>query len=153
MKKGLIVFILLLVAGGVAFTTVGGGTLMGWLGLRDSEDVLRSRVEKYWEARLVGDVSAMTALILPEHGGMISPGLMLTENYEIHEIEIDGETANAHIAVTARINHALMAERTREVLLQDRWVLSDGTWYRDAKPQSLGQMIKSSNQQGAVEAE
>jgi hypothetical protein len=143
-KKSLVASASILVAGSLAAATLalGGLTWIDSLGLRGPERLLQSRVKGYWEARLNGDLEAMAEYVHPQQGSVIDPGMLITEGYQLHGIELDGDTATAMLTVQSRLQHPMFSERGREVELASKWVRYEGKWYLDIQPIGIHETIQ-----------
>jgi hypothetical protein len=151
MKRLLIVALLVLVAGGVAFTALGGMPWLDSLGLRGQERLLRSYVQEYWQARIDRDMQKMAKFEHPLSDGVADAGMLVTESFTIDSIEVAGDEAFTKLTLITHIQHPLLSGKTREVRLRDKWVRHEGEWYRDIHPTSFSDMIKSSMESGYSE--
>jgi hypothetical protein len=118
---------------------------LGKLGLQSPERTLRSRIDGYWQARVQGDLSQMAQYIHPLQGGVPDPGMLVTESYELEDVQIDGDSAVAMLRVRSRLKHPILSARERDTELQSRWVRYEGQWYQDVSPIGLNQAIKMYN--------
>ena len=134
MKKLIIGIGLIIAASGFAFTTMGGMSWLDSMGLRGEDRLVRSRMVGYWDARVAADVESMADFIHPAQPMVFQSGMLITENYELQELEVEGDHAVATVKLTSRIKHALFSSKSRDVTIQDGWVRYKGTWYKEPGP-------------------
>lgn len=143
MKKALVLgLVVAIVAIGAVFALPHGVDWLTSTGLLGEERLVRSRIEMFWDARLKRDLATMSELQHPDQPLVADPGMLVTEDYEIQSIEIDGDHAVATVAMHARLSHPRLSGFEREIVTQDRWVRIDGQWRRDKQATSLKQMLR-----------
>ncbi len=131
MKKSILVLVLVLAAGSLAFAGLGGFGWLDSLGILGEERHLRARVDTYWQARVDNDAGTIATCEHPLQMAVIEEGLLDTLNYEIVDLVIDGEKAVATVNLRSRLRHPMFAQMVREVQVQDRWEHYQGRWYRE----------------------
>jgi len=147
MKKLIVVAVLIvLIAGGIAFSMLGGMSWIDSMGLRGQERLLRGRVATYWQARIDQDLEKMAEFEHPLADGVAEGGLLVTESYRIDGIEISGDEAISEVTIVTYIKHPLLSGTTRELQMRDPWVRYEGEWYRDVHPTSFSDIIKSAQE-------
>jgi len=118
---------------------------MSWLderGLRGSARQAESRMRGYWEARVAGDLEALSNYLHPMQTQIVQPGMLVTEAYEIHGVAVDGERATASVKVRSRLKHPVLSAKVREVELQSSWIKYEGQWYLEPQPIGLADSIR-----------
>jgi hypothetical protein len=143
MKKIVIVVVLLLAVGGAAFGALGGVAWLDSLGLRGQQRALESRLVGYWEARVDGDLDQLAKYFHPLQPAIPDPGLLITEDYQVNEIAIEGDRATAKLTVHSRLKHPILSTRDRTVELDSVWVRYEGQWYLDARPVGFHELIQN----------
>jgi len=146
MKKLVIIVVLILIAGGVAFATLGGMSWLDSTGLRGQERLLKGQIEAYWQARIDQDMETMAEFEHPLSDGVADAGMLVTDSYSIDRIEVNGDEALSVVKLVTHIKHPLLSGRTREVNMRDIWVRYEGEWYRDVHPTSFSDIIKSAEE-------
>jgi hypothetical protein len=141
-RKGLIGLVLVVLAGGVAFTALDGMAWLDSLGIRGEERLLRSRMEAYWQARVDRDYEGILKHAHPLQRIVPSPGTLHTLAYELGDIEIDGDEAVADVTMTTRLQHPILSRHERTVSIRDQWVRYEGVWYKDVRPVGYGQILQ-----------
>lgn len=116
-----------------------------WLtasGLLGEERLIRSRVERYWNARVDGDLATMSRYQHPEQPEVAEGGMLVTESFEIRSIQIDGDQAVATIKMHTRLKQPRLSTFERDIIAEDRWVRLDGEWRRDKRPANLRELLR-----------
>ncbi len=142
-KKWMAGLAVVLVAGGAGVMALGGMSWIDEMGLRGEERRVRSRMEGYWQARVAEDVDKMSKYAHPAQPIVPQPGTLITEAFEIEGIALDGERAVATTKIRTHIKHTQFTSKSKEITLEDPWVRFDGTWYREPRPTTLQDMMKS----------
>jgi len=141
-KRILMAIVLGLALGSVAFAAAGW---MGWLdslGVMGDERLLRSRVLAYWQARYDQDYEAIRTFHHPLQELVPDPAMVLTESFELQDLQMGEDEALAIIHVVSRVKHPILSGRTRDRTLKDRWVRYKGNWYKDLAPAGYGQVLE-----------
>lgn len=153
MKK-LWIVALLVVGAGVVIILAGTGTR--WLeplGLGSDEQLLRWRVDAYWQGRVDGDLEAIAKYQHPEQKGIAKPDMLVTDSYDVLGVEIKGDEATATVSIHSHLNHPQLAQRARELRIEDKWVRQNGRWYRALRPETIVDILRKAQQQMHPEAE
>lgn len=130
-----------LLCGGLAFGAMGGIAWIDSLGLRGAEKQAQSRIEGYWNARLDNDLDAMAGYIHPAQTTIMDPGMLITEAYELRDVEVAGDEAVAKVWLRSRIKHAMFSGKTRELEINDHWTRFRGQWYKTPGPLTIKDAI------------
>ena len=143
-KKTLMITAALVLGTALGFNALGGMSWLDSIGLRGPEGVLKQRIDSYWQARMDGDMDEMAQYVHPLQEELTQPGMLVTEAYEVRDISVEGENADAKIWVQSRLRHPQLSARTRETELSTNWVMYEGTWYRALNPSTITDSIKYS---------
>ncbi len=144
MKKKLFIGLaFVLLVGGIAFTATGGMTWLDAAGLRGTERMVESRINAYWQARMESDTEKMADFVHPLQGSVMAPGMLQTLEYELKDVELEGDTAFVTVKVKSRLKHPIFSSRTRELDMKSRWVRFEGRWVRDVVPSGIREAIQA----------
>ena len=105
-KKLIIALPVFVLVAGLGLAAVFG---MPWLegnGLLGQERLLESRMHAYWQARVAGDVEAMSNYQHPRQRLVMSPGMLITESYDVTNIEVGEEKATATVTIVTHRREA-----------------------------------------------
>lgn len=143
MKKLVIGSLAVVALSGIAMTAMGGMSWIDTLGLRGDKHLLQSRVNAYWQARVAGDLEHMAQYTHPLQESVAEPGMLVTEGYELHEIEVNGEEAIAKLTVHSRLKHPVLSARDRTIEMSTKWVKYEGKWYTALAPTNIYDAIRN----------
>jgi hypothetical protein len=121
----------------IAFVSVGCGQFSGKNGA--TPEMLEKRISAYWEALVEDDSEKAYLFISPDERDetvrkrfIAGKQHFVFLDYEIMNIEIDGQTARARVARRFKLRSGALGETIVQTL-NDKWVYGNGDWYLSTK--------------------
>lgn len=112
----------------------------------EAEKEVRARYEAAWQLRLARDWNALYDMTDPmDHEAVAevhfaeAQDVTIFVEYEVHWIEVIGDTGRIRLAIQHRINDPNLTKLPTSVIVIDEpWVKRDGEWYLDIDKGSAG---------------
>jgi hypothetical protein len=131
---------LVLVGLGVVVASVGAAYLYHAKYAARPDD-LESRVRRFWDAKVEGDLAAAYALEQASQTGAVDLGSYLRKRspamryvgYEITSIQQNGETADVEVEFSYQIRYPHAGDVNSATRGRERWVMLNGSWFRETK--------------------